>query len=689
MLRLFGTMLFFLLFSFTTVYSQILFTASLDGGQEAPNPVTTTGSGTAWAVLNPDMTSLTYRITYAQLDSTFTAAHFHLGAAGVGGGVVQAITFNGNTAAGTWNNIPDSILAKLFKEEIYINIHTAKNPGGEIRGQLIPVDGIGFAASLDGAQETPNPITTNGTGTGYAILKNDGSEIEYKVTVAGLSSALQAAHFHNASAGVGGGVVQGITFTDSSSSGTWSGFSENMISEIIKDRLYFNIHTVNNPGGEIRGQLIHTGEIMFTSVLLGTNEAPNPVTTPANGTAWAVLSGDKTELTYHITYAQLDSTFSAAHFHLAPAGVGGGVVQPITFSGNTAAGTWSGLADSILAKLVKEEIYINIHSAKNPGGEIRDQLNNINSVGFTSMLDGAQETPNPIVTNGMGTGWAILKNQASEIEYNVTVAGLSSTLQAAHFHNAPSGVGGGVVQGITFTDSSSGGTWSGFAENIISELLLNRLYYNVHTVNNPGGEIRGQILFSNIVSGNIPVELTSFSASALENAIELRWSTATETNNAGFEIERRTDKKSYEKIGFIQGKGTTSEIQSYSFVDNNVQNGKYYYRLRQIDLDGSFEYSNIVEVNFGIPNQFVLQQNFPNPFNPATTINFQLSEKSDVSLKVYNILGKEVAELFKGNLDGGSHSFNFDAGSLASGIYFYTVSTSSGKISTKKMTLLK
>ncbi|HSR18038.1 MAG TPA: CHRD domain-containing protein [Ignavibacteriaceae bacterium] len=298
-----------------------MFTAKLDGSQEAPNPVSTPATGTAWAVLGPDMTTLTFHLTYAQLDSTFTNAHFHLGAAGVGGGVIHGIAsdFVGNTASGVWTDIPDSILTKLFKQEIYLNIHSAKHPGGEIRGQLIPVDdGIGFTAALDGSQEAPNPVTTNATGTGWAVLRDDGSEIEYSVTIAGLSSNLTMAHFHYGAAGVGGPVVQPITFTDSTSTGSWTGFADSIISSILLDELYFNVHSTNHGPGEIRGQLIHQGEIMFNAKLEGTNETPNPVTTDANGTAWAVLSGDKSTLYYNVTYAQLDSPFTMAHLHLAP-----------------------------------------------------------------------------------------------------------------------------------------------------------------------------------------------------------------------------------------------------------------------------------------------------------------------------------------------------------------------------------
>ncbi|MGE5861655.1 MAG: CHRD domain-containing protein [Ignavibacteria bacterium] len=686
----FSLLLFSLLF-ISQSFSQIMFTAKLDGSQEAPNPVSTPATGTAWAVLGPDMTTLTFHLTYAQLDSTFTNAHFHLGAAGVGGGVIHGIAsdFVGNTASGVWTDIPDSILTKLFKQEIYLNIHSAKHPGGEIRGQLIPVeDGLGFTAALDGNQETP-AVSTPATGTGWAVLRDDGSEIEYSVTVAGLSSNITAAHFHNAPAGESKPPIQPITFTDSTSTGSWTGFADSIISQILFDNLYFNVHTTNHGGGEIRGQLIHQGEIMFNAKLEGNNVEPNPVTTDGKGTLWAVLSGDKSTLYYRVTYAQLDSTFTNAHFHLGAEGVGGGVIHGIAsdFVGNTASGQWTGFADSILAKLIKEEIYINIHSAKYPGGEIRDQLHNVDGIGFTASLDGTQETP-AVTTNSTGTGWAVMKDSGTNIEHNITISGLSSNLTAAHYHNAAAGASAPPLQAITFTDSSSSGTWTGFAENVISELLKNRLYFNVHSSDHASGEIRGQIEFSNIVSGNIPVELTSFSAYINEKNVLLNWTTATETNNLGFEIEKQIG-NAWLKIGFVKGNGTSSELHSYSFTEKNVGTGKYSYRLKQIDFDGSFEYSNVISINIGTPLSFRMSQNYPNPFNPSTIINFQIPEKTNVSLKVYDILGREVMTLLNEVKEPGIYNINFNAAGFSSGVYIYKLSTGNGNVSVKKMTLIK
>src|SRR5690606_8606734 len=164
-----------------------------------------------------------------------------------------------------------------------------------------------------------------------------------------------------------------------------------------------------------------------------------------------------------------------------------------------------------------------------------------------------------------------------------------------------------------------------------------------------------------------------------------------ETNNSGFQIERSNGEE-FEVIGFVAGFGTTTEVKSYSFADQNLVSGKYSYRLKQIDYDGTFEYSNTVEVEI-IVKEFSLEQNYPNPFNPSTSIKFSLSVDSKVSLKVFNVLGQEVATLINGQMAAGSHSATFDATKFNSGVYFYRIDASGldGQkfTSTKKMILTK
>ncbi len=159
----------------------------------------------------------------------------------------------------------------------------------------------------------------------------------------------------------------------------------------------------------------------------------------------------------------------------------------------------------------------------------------------------------------------------------------------------------------------------------------------------------------------VPVELTSFTGRNINGNTLLYWSTASEINNRIFKIERRKDNSDFITIGFIEGKGTTTEQQEYSYVDRNVTAGKYFYRLKQIDFDGTFEYSNEIEVETA-PISFSLEQNYPNPFNPSTSIIYSIPQKSFVTLKIFNALGEEISQLVNEEREGGRYEVDFSAG---------------------------
>jgi hypothetical protein len=190
----------------------------------------------------------------------------------------------------------------------------------------------------------------------------------------------------------------------------------------------------------------------------------------------------------------------------------------------------------------------------------------------------------------------------------------------------------------------------------------------------------------------IPVELTAFTATADFGVVELQWITATETNNQGFEVQRSAGGE-FETIAFIEGHGTTTETQVYTYSDKSVNVASYSYRLKQVDFDGTFAYSDVVEVDVPAPAEFAMDQNYPNPFNPSTKIAFRLAVDSKVSLKVFDVLGQEVASLVNSNLAVGSHSVDFDASSLNSGVYLYRIEATgvdgSNFVDVKKMILTK
>jgi len=193
----------------------------------------------------------------------------------------------------------------------------------------------------------------------------------------------------------------------------------------------------------------------------------------------------------------------------------------------------------------------------------------------------------------------------------------------------------------------------------------------------------------------VPVEFTQFSASVNSGNVMLAWETSTETNNLGFEIERArlTDNSEinnmeFRLIGFVQGNGTTTNPHSYSFTDEELLSGVYQYRLKQIDYDGSFNYSGIVELNLIAVNDFRLEQNYPNPFNPSTTISYQLPKAEFVTVKIFDAIGNEVKTIVKENKPAGVHEVNFDASQLSSGIYLYRIDARTFHQS-KKMLLVK
>ena len=187
----------------------------------------------------------------------------------------------------------------------------------------------------------------------------------------------------------------------------------------------------------------------------------------------------------------------------------------------------------------------------------------------------------------------------------------------------------------------------------------------------------------------LPVELISFCAYSKENLVCLAWSTSTELNNFGFEIERKSlnvetghalspqnpTYAAWDLIGFVSGAGNSNSVKEYSFIDKDIKRGKYQYRLKQIDNDGTFTFSEVIEVDIALPTQFRLEQNYPNPFNPTTTIEYQIPVNSHVILELYSITGEKVTTLIDSELEAGYYLYSLDINrlniGLATGVYIY------------------
>jgi len=283
---------------------------------------------------------------------------------------------------------------------------------------------------------------------------------------------------------------------------------------------------------------------------------------------------------------------------------------------------------------------------------------------------------------------SIFKTTDGGNNWNETSLGMDEVLTGVYFTNDINGwaVGedyGNSNIGIVYHTTDAGSNW--VSQNIPSVEAL----FNVFFVDGTKGWAVGHLGTIIEYESQLPVELASFNATTDEYNVTLAWATSTETNNSGFEILRSVQNENWEDIDFIEGHGTTTQENNYSYVDENLGTGSYSYKLVQIDFDGTRNESNAVsvEINFQ-PAEYILAQNYPNPFNPTTTIEYSIPESGIVKLQVYNSIGKEIKTLVNGFEAAGSHGVEFSSENLASGIYFYKIDA--GKFSSiKKMILLK
>ena len=246
--------------------------------------------------------------------------------------------------------------------------------------------------------------------------------------------------------------------------------------------------------------------------------------------------------------------------------------------------------------------------------------------------------------------------------------------------------GNGSATGFTFTTDASYFTVT-TGKYLAFRITSNHAEYSVRT----GGAWSYISSPDNSTDYAVPVELSIFTANVSNRIVTLNWQTETEVNNYGFQIERKSEieKRKWEELGFIEGHGNSNSPKTYSFSDKNTNGSTiFYYRLKQIDNNGVFEYSDIIEVSLDKPTEYGLGQNYPNPFNPTTNIQFTLPEAGEVNLSLYNMLGEKVMELLNNKMEAGYHNVELDASDLSSGVYIYCMKTYKGLI-TKKMTLLR
>ena len=242
-------------------------------------------------------------------------------------------------------------------------------------------------------------------------------------------------------------------------------------------------------------------------------------------------------------------------------------------------------------------------------------------------------------------------------------------------------LGHGIYRSTDF-----GNTWGAVNTGLSDTLMIQSIGIDTNGYIYTGNA--GKFYRSN--NSTLPVELTSFNANIRGNKVNLKWHTATELSNLGYEIQRKTSGSKWQDLSFIKGNGTTTTAHDYSYVDNSIGfNGLYIYRLKQIDNNGNFVLSNEIGININIiPNKFLLDQNYPNPFNPSTIIRFTIPSKDYVSIYVYDILGRKIETLINEEKLPGEYKVNFDGHNLSSGVYIYRLTA--GKLTeAKQMILIK
>jgi photosystem II stability/assembly factor-like uncharacterized protein len=273
------------------------------------------------------------------------------------------------------------------------------------------------------------------------------------------------------------------------------------------------------------------------------------------------------------------------------------------------------------------------------------------------------------VTTDGGATWTVTPGSPQAYRFVTNIPGFNSFI----------GVGSA---GLAIYSNDAGSTWTTMTSGTTVDL------YTVDATANAAWAAGNSGTILRLYGAPVPVELTSFAASVSDRNVTLNWATATEINNRGFEVQRKSSTGDFVSVAFIDGRGTIQQPQSYTYIDKNVEFGKYTYRLKQVDFNGLFSYSDPIEVDARIPAKFGLNQNYPNPFNPTTTISYEIAKETVVSLKVYDVIGNEIATLVNETKAPGTYDVIFDASKLSNGVYLYKIHAGNFT-ATKKLILIK
>ncbi len=673
--------LFFTLFIFfaAVVGSQAqvtYFKATLDGIQEVP-----ANASTASGVVIIKYTTATKLLElvgdFQNLSGPASAAHIHSPAApGVNAPVLIGLTASTATTGtlGVNATLTAAQEIDLLAGNMYVNVHNTNFPGGEIRGQLTSTTS-GQTDYLTGRIQSAQEVPPNGSlaSGSVTVLSDKITGIVYLTgNFTGLTAAASAAHIHRASANQNGPVIIPLSVT-AATSGTIHASS----SVVAADQLlmtnggtYVNIHNAVYPGGEIRGQLITQSQrVYLKAILQGSQEVP-PNGSMASGAVIVTYNMATRLLELNGNYQGLTSAVTASHIHSpAAAGVNANVLVSLT---NT-AGTSGGLNVSTTLTALQEAdllgglMYVNVHNANFPGGEIRGQLSTTTSGEqtqyLTGLLSGAQEVP-ANASAALGGVVVLVDRITNEVTLTGIFTGLTANASAAHIHGGAAGTNGGVVVGLVVTPATDG-TLNGRAtvrNSFADSMMLGLTYVNVHNASFPGGEIRAQL-------GNqvLPVKLNYFNGYQSQQKITLVWESAWEQQLQQYEVQQQSSNgRGWVARATVMAKGG-SVPSKYSWVDagQNRATAFVIYRLKMQDVDGKISYSPTLRIN--LKKSATTLNILANPVvgEQLQFVVAGLQSNSRLEATVIDMNGSVVARTLGSTLSNNA----IEVGQLAAGIY--------------------
>jgi hypothetical protein len=575
---------------------RLLLTAKLTGAQE--NPVITTNAlGVASFLLNSAHDSLCVDITVTGLSGAVVGVHINAGAPGVNGPSVKDLSslINGNTIKTViFGPELSAHLKEFLSGQLYVNIITAANPTGEIRGQIQLETDYSFVTFLNGLQLVP-PSTTTAYGLGVFNLSKDSSKIKYTVIVQNVTGILTEARLNYGFPGINGALALSLT----------TGIKGNVISGVINNptsafidslrnlKVYVDVSTATNPlGKELRGQLINENKYLyFDAYLNGAQEVP-PVSTTAAAVASVKINASLDTVWYDIVATGLSGPITASHFHLGLPGVSGNIEVTLNNPiGNLITGKIFSpqLTTAFYDKLLRGDLYLNIHTTANPNGEIRGQVYRLARQGYTMSLDGFQQNP-PVVTQAKGTGVISVDRESENAHYMVVTTGLVAN--AIHFHKQVIGQNGGVVYDLLphYVNNGAFGYWKAtdvatpFSALYANELNADSIYVNVNTAANPNGEIRGQALKKGLCFRDVPTGING-EKTAFANGVVLYPNPSSDLINISFNSPVQSN-VSFEIVDVLGKQVITENFTAqagnnlHSVFVNKLKKGLYFVKIQ-------------------------------------------------------------------------------------------------------------